>query len=69
MAEIFNPPKFQPMFRLFKQSPSQPPQYGNGMWPALAVAIDFIAILVGIVLLLSLLLVAWTVVSFVHSPA
>jgi len=53
------------MFRLFQQSPFQPPQHGDGMWPPLAYAIDVLGILAGIVLILSLLVVAWAIVPLI----
>jgi hypothetical protein len=53
------------MFRLFQQSPFQPPQHGDGMWPPLAYAIDFLGILAGISIILALLVVTWAIVPLI----
>ncbi len=56
------------MFQVFQQSGFRPPQHGEGMWPPVAYAIDFLGILAGIVLILALLFLASVIVPFiVHS--
>ncbi len=55
------------MFRVFRQTPFQPPQHGEGVWPPLADGIDVLGILAGIVLTIALLTVAWlTLPLIVH---
>jgi hypothetical protein len=55
------------MFRLFQQSPFQPPQHGDGMWPPLAYAIDFLAFFFFGIVMLCLLVVAFEIMPlFVH---
>jgi hypothetical protein len=53
------------MFRVFYQSRFEPRQHGDGMWPPLAYAIDFLGTLTGISLILALLFAAWGIVPLI----
>ncbi len=57
------------MLQIFYHSDVRPPQHGDGIWPPLAYAIDVLAILAGIGLILALLVAAWVTVPFVSSLA
>jgi hypothetical protein len=55
------------MFQLFYQGDFRPPQHGEGMWPPVAYAIDALAILAGVGLILGLLVAASVIVPFLAS--
>ncbi len=55
------------MFRVFRQTPLQPPQpqRGDGMWRPLAYGIDVLAIVAGIAAISGLLVVALALVPLI----
>ncbi len=53
------------MFQVFRQTPLQPPQHGDGMWPPLAYGIDVLAIVAGIAAISGLLVIALALVPLI----
>jgi hypothetical protein len=67
MVQTGKSPNLKFMFQVFYQTDFRPPQHGDGMWPPLAYAIDVLAVLAGIGLILGLLVAASVIVPFLLS--